>query len=385
MAASELLAAQDHFALRQAARLLSSSDLGSLLLVCRSFNELLTADTELWQQQICCAFPNLRVLPERRCPAGRNAYIWRLRLQRVVEMPVRAIAWPAGLRPSPADLLKRWQPRAITFLVDVKHQESGTRLLSASHRCVLQDGRLTEADTRAERYFLRDRDCSVDSPFFQGTREYYFPLNVGMETQCTADSEVAAASDAVGKLQSSGREMMDPVKGLHVMLSYSIEGDRVPDQAPVVLLSEFQSFFNHSRERSDDTWEADYRTDVEGCWHGAQWFGFKTVHGTDEELERSIQVVLAHTRRYGCSPLEFDPMVGLHFSPPDKARTSTAPISIAVDNGVLEYPSVPLIRSDKQGVWSIRAEVTFVAGEDELDFSETVLPALLTTYHDASR
>lgn len=281
----------DCFILKQSLSFLGDSltDVGKVMLVCRSWRNVAVACEPLWTSLLLQRYPNLKQA-QLGTENIRNLFLRRLQLDCDRGAPVRKQAWPSTLRTPSARLIEMWKPTSILFLVDV--QIDSVRVASVSRRVQLAQGgsagKLLIPVTKKR----REHD-----PNFISTR-----VN-------NLKGDVADAAEGLAK------DSKIPCK---VLLSYQLEGDQVPPHRPIVLLSE------HEWTMLDGRKTYQFRTDVSGELSDHSYDHYVTY----EQKKASDELKKRDICRYDTSPLPFDPIVDARVSPRNSVKECSLQIGI---------------------------------------------------------
>jgi hypothetical protein len=128
-----LLEFNDCFIFKQALLFLGDSltDVGNIMLVCRSWREVAVADDPLRTRLLITRYPNLEraKLVEK---SSRTLFLRRLQLDCDPRVSVRKQAFPSALRTPSSRLIQEWKPKSVLFLVDITCDS--VRIASESYR-----------------------------------------------------------------------------------------------------------------------------------------------------------------------------------------------------------------------------------------------------------
>ena len=302
----------------------------------RELRQKVLESSSLWELMTQDYLPSLKFVP-KLTPRGRNGFLRVLRLN--------DDTW--RVRPTPIpDAFRRGveTPKSITFLLDVFNGED-RHVSSNTWRYELDEGNVTLAGNPVERNSLSAHYEFVVSP----SRIQAF------ETLAAASAEARRRSPS----SSTDRNYVTSPVAARVIFSFVVD-DEGP---PIVLLNEFESFFNEEDH-------VEFSTDVsETCLRHAD---FSSSAGLSNALlRRGAKFQAGCDLRYGPRSLPFDPVVRVYFSP------------FGVDRR-LDVDGHPLITCDSADCFSAMIEVEFQKGDNEVPTDE-IIPALMRLREDHKR
>ena len=292
----------------------------------RELRQKVLDHSALWESLTRLLVPSLGFVPENLTPRGRNGFLWCLRLN--------DDTWRARSAPIP-DAFRRCveTPKSITFLLDV----------------------FTGEDQNVSSYawwFKLDAGNIVTLCGKPVTEET--ALSAHYEVQAVNPSgiqavETLAASAEARRNAVDSDDLTSPVAA-RVIFSFVVD-DEGP---PIVLLNEFESFFNYEECLV-------FRTDVNEHW--LRHADFSSSAGlSDARLRRGAKFQAGCDLRYGPASLPFDPVVRVWLSPPGMDRR-------------FDVDGHPLITHDSIDHCSALIEVEFLKG-GEPAMTDEIISAL---------
>lgn len=290
-----LLEFNDCFIFKQALLFLGDSltDVGNIMLVCRSWRELTVACDPVWTRLLIGRYPNLEraKLVEK---SSRTFFLRRLQLDCDPRVSVRKQAWPSALRTPSSRLIEQWKPKSVLFFVDILCDS--VRIASESYRVrlIVEDdgvhGKVLRPIREVNDHHSDDKSLSShDDDEEEEEEEEIFHFH---DERKFIDVVLRDLKGNVANAAEQLRNSSDTPCKVH--LSYQLEGELVPPHNPVVLLSE------HRWKLMDWRRTYLYQTDVRGELR-------------DEMYEHDI----VEASQYDSSPLLFDPVVDVCVSPRD--------------------------------------------------------------------
>ena len=314
---------------------LSLSETFALSALGRELRQKVLDHSALWESMTRLLLPSLDYVPENLTPRGRNGFLWCLRLKRDDTLRVRPTPIP--------DVFRRGveTPKSITFM---------THIFTQDGQNVLSDVSRFEFDAEGKIVKLDGSQAAEHSSL-----STYAELWVNDAEQILAVETLAAAS---AEARSNAVHVPYPLTyvSARVILFFVVD-DEGP---PIVLLNEFESFFN-----TEDHLE--FSTDVSEAW--LRHADFSSSAGlSDARLRRGAKFQAGCDLRYGPGSLPFDPVVRVYLSPAGMERR-------------LDEDGHNLMNEDSIDRCTLFIEVDFHDGEFPVP-TDQVLPALLRLRED---
>jgi hypothetical protein len=277
-------------------------------------------------------------------------------------------------------LLKKWNPEAIVFLVDVF---SGRNHFDDDVPCYRFDPVEVKRSLGPQLplystvirvpYPCQENNSFMDNPFpglslSQERMCVYEEVHLSQEYEVERVAIKTLEDFHSTTMRRNALHGLRDAGGLYVEMSYYVEGGTAPKCDPITLLSEHHTFVNNLEGK------ATYRTDVESAWLPGRddWDKSESVWDKAEALQRS-KVLGRQIAKYGSVPLPFDPQVELRFTP--KGERSI---------GHLEDDA---FKDDLGSSCSLFVEMGFSVDEEDFNcpFAKSVVPSLLSLWNDTSR
>lgn len=303
----------------------------------RELRQKVLDHSALWESLTRLLVPSLGFVPENLTPRGRNGFLSRLRLN--------DDTWRARSAPIP-DAFRRGveTPKSITFLLDV---------FTGEYQNVSSHAWWFKLDNEGNIVTLCGKPVNEETAL-SAHYEVQAVSRYGIQPVET----LAAASAEARRNDLDSNDLTCPVSA-RVIFSFVVD-DEGP---PIVLLNEFESFFN------DEEWLV-FRTDVNEHW--LRHADFSSSAGlSDARLRRGAKFQAGCDLRYGPRSLPFDPVVQVWLSP------------FGVDRR-LDVDGHPLITRDSIDHCSALFEIEFLKG-GEPAMTDEIIPALVRLREDQKR
>ena len=314
--------------------LLEFNDVFALTGLDRELRQKVLENSTLWESLTRSILPSLRAVP-KLTPRGRAGFLWCLRLSREDTLRVRPTPIPDAFRRGVET------PTSITFLLDVFTGEYEHVSSNAWPFKLDAEGNVTIAGNPVRRNSLSAYSEFVVSP----SRMKAF--------------ETLVFSSAKARRIEVGRNSVTIPVSARVILSFVVD-DEGP---PIVLLNEFESFFN-----GEDHLE--FSTDVNETW--LRHADFSSSAGLSDALSRrGAKFQAGCDLRYGPRSLPFDPVVRVYLSPAGMDRR-------------FDEQENPLITCDSADHCSGLIEIDFQKSEDCVPIDK-LISALLRLREDQKR
>ena len=317
----------------------------TMLVVCRQWHQVVRQEESIWKGLLLQRYPNLqKAIPaetlKKILNGGRNDFLQALAHHTDKMRPVRLSSLPveSQLQTPGEELLERWQPESVIFLIDI--WKGPVRILSEATTV-----RLDDCDDEAIRASYLEVQLE-DPVAIQAMEELHRETLSGIGKEYDDEDDHTVADTQVWADVN--------VVPLFAKVSYLVQGKNVPACNPITLLSEPGPFHISSPHGMH------YQTDVEKEWM--------------EEPGANPDTFRQQDARYGAVPFPINPGMDLIISPIG---------SDEYDNG---FEVTSMYPGSDIGKCSIYLDVAaqFKGSFFGVDFSEQVLPVLLSLWKDAA-